>query len=166
MSNPCVVKIGVSLSQGISEHPWEKIHRLFCYQITATKMANILWAEIIIRGHRPLCEGIQRLYFREHREFDIQFFKAGHLVSMESLWALKRLFWSVLLSWRWGGFDLKNREQNAMHTSCGEHWNSHLTQPVYIFGCSYLNNNRLTGPIPNGIGNLKQLTHLWVSLVW
>ena len=50
-----MVKIGVSLSHGMSDHPWEKIHRLLCYHIFATQMANILWGRDINRKGTDLC---------------------------------------------------------------------------------------------------------------
>ena len=53
-----------------------------------------------------------------------------------------------------------------MHTSCGEHWNSHPTHPMNIFGCRYLNDNYLTGPIPDSIGNLASLKNMWATHVW
>ena len=61
-------------------------------QIFATKMANILWAQGISQVHRPQCEGMWRLNFRVHRDFDILYFRVGIHVAMELLGAMERLF--------------------------------------------------------------------------
>ena len=62
VSIPCVVKIGVSLWQGITEHPWEKIHRLLCYQIF-DKDGKHLMGIVIILGAQTSVWGDSKAVF-------------------------------------------------------------------------------------------------------
>ena len=86
-----MVEIGVSPSQGISEHPWEKFHRLLCYQIFATQMANTHGQSNNLRGTDLGLRGFEVCIFESIGNLTFNFLKAGIHVAMELLGALLRI---------------------------------------------------------------------------
>ena len=113
-----MVKIGVSPSQGISEHPWDKIHRLLCYQICNKDGKHLMGRDNNFRGTDLGVRGFEGCISESIGNLTFNFLKAGIHVAMELLGALKGLFRGVIPKKTRVGW-LKSGEKNAMYTSCG-----------------------------------------------